>query len=88
MGSEDKFLSMMFIEKNLRREEENKKRDNFLLQLLEKSLKTFSIQSSTFRQGEELITEMISKTQTIGHDPECRVGTSNFSELKASSWSN
>ena len=69
MGSEDKFLSMMtmFIEENRRREEENKKRDDVLLQLLEK----VSLRSSTFRQSEELITEMISKTQTFSHDPEC-----------------
>ena len=68
MGSEDKFLSMMtmFIEENRRREEENKKRDDVLLQLLEK----VSLQSSILRQGEELITEMISKTQTFSHDPE------------------
>ena len=58
MGSEDKFLSMMtmFIEENRRHEEENKKRDDVLLQLLEK----VSLQSSAFRHGEELITEMIS----------------------------
>ena len=68
MGSEDKFLSMMtmFIEENRRREEENKKRDDVLLQLLEK----VSLQSSILRQGEELITEMISKTQTFSHNPE------------------
>ena len=57
----------MFIEENRRREEENKKRDDVLLQLLEK----VSLQSSILRQGEELITEMISKTQTFSHDPEC-----------------
>ena len=69
MGSEDKFLTMMtmFIEENRRREEENKKRDDVLLQLLE----MMSPQSYTLRQGEELITEMINKTQMFSHDPEC-----------------
>ena len=38
IGSEDKFLSMltMFIEENRRRDEENKKLDDVLLQVLEK----------------------------------------------------